>query len=215
MTEKLVVKICGITRPDDALAACAAGADLLGFVFHEKSPRHLPDDAARALAALVNRHYPAVRRVGLFVNKPAETVLSTCRETGMNLAQLHGHESPAFCTRLAAAGLPVIKAFRFGPGAPELPWSEYGCELFLADTYHPQTAGGTGISFDPALLPEGFSLKKTLLAGGLTPENVADAVSRVRPLGVDVSSGVEESPGRKSPDLIRRFIRAARAAAGE
>ena len=208
-----LVKICGITREADALAACEAGADLLGYVLYPKSGRAVtPSDAARIVAAMRARH-PAVRHVGLFVDEPPEAVLAAVAAAGVDLAQLHGAETADICRQVYESGTPVMKALKYGPGAPATDWRDYAdCGFLLCDTYDAALAGGTGRAFNPALLPPDLPMSRVFIAGGLTAATVGGVVRTLRPAGVDVSSAVEASPGVKSPELVREFIASARRA---
>jgi len=198
------VKICGITSLEDALMAAEAGADALGFVFFEKSPRHtLPEQAAGIIASLP----PFVQVVGLFVNAPLEFVNATADRCRLDLVQLHGDESPAYCDAVRRR---VLKVFRVRGVESLVPMADYNVAGFLLDAYSPRAYGGTGATFDwdCAVLAKGRG--PIILAGGLDPDNVASAVATVAPYGVDVSSGVECSPGRKDPEKVRRFIEQAK-----
>jgi phosphoribosylanthranilate isomerase len=202
------VKICGITNLADARAALEAGADMLGFVFCESSPRYVPIETAAAMARELPPH--AVK-VGVFVNPPEPLVTRAILECGLNLLQFHGDEPPEFCTQF---GLMSVKAFRVRDAESLRLLSRYPTDAWLLDTFVPGREGGTGQTFNWELAVEAQKLGKPIfLAGGLTPENVADAVARVRPFAVDVSSGVEAAPGRKDPAKVRAFIRAAKSAA--
>ena len=194
------VKICGITSLDDALMAAEAGADALGFVFFEKSPRHvLPDDAAGIIAALP----PFVQVVGLFVNAPLDLVNATADRCGLDIVQLHGDETPSYCDGVHRR---VMKAFRVRGVESLVPIADYDVAGFLLDAYSPGAYGGTGASFDWDCAIRAKGKGPIILAGGLDPGNVATAVAKVAPYGVDVSSGVESAPGRKDPEKVRRFI---------
>jgi phosphoribosylanthranilate isomerase len=201
------VKICGITNLADAEAAVAAGADALGFNFYEKSPRYLPLQRASEII----RQMPAfVMRAGVFVNAPADFVLSAIRESGLTLLQFHGDESPQFCSQF---GLMSMKAFRIrGPETlKEIP--KYQTHAFLLDAFSSATYGGSGEKFNWDLAVEAQKFGKPIfLAGGLTPENVAEAIRQVHPFGVDVSSGVESAPGKKDHAKVKAFIAAAHGA---
>jgi len=201
------VKICGITNLADALAAIEAGADALGLNFYEKSPRHI----SLKTAAEIARHLPPfVMRAGVFVNADEDLVTRAIGECGLSLLQFHGDEPPEFCTQF---GLMSMKAFRIrdAESLKELP--KFSTDAYLLDAYSPEARGGTGEKFNWDLAVEAQKFgKPVFLAGGLTPENVADAVRKVRPFGVDVSSGVESAPGRKDHAKIRAFIAAVRAA---
>lgn len=201
------IKICGITRLEDAEAAVAAGADALGFLFYLPSPRCVDVDTAAAICRALP---PLVTRVGVFVDAAAEFVRETAGRCGLSALQFHGQETPEFCRRFA---LPVIKAFRVhGPDSlAELP--AYETAAWLLDSFLPGRLGGTGATFNWDLAADAARLgRPVILAGGLTPENVATAVRRVWPYGVDVSSGVESAPGRKDAGKLKAFVAAVRAA---
>lgn len=205
----LRVKICGITNLEDALAAVEAGADALGFVFAESPRRVSPETAAEVIGRL-----PAfVLAVGVFVDEAPERVRRIAREVGLAAVQLHGSEPPEAAQALAP--LACIKAFRIRSRNDLEDLARYRVRGYLVDTYVAGRPGGTGERLDWDML-EGFRPPGPLiLAGGLTPENVAEAVRRVRPYAVDVSSGVEAAPGRKDHTLMKRFIQEARRAASE
>ena len=195
------VKICGITNLADAQAAVEAGADALGFVFYEKSPRRMTLPAA---AKISKQLPPFVMRVGVFVNAAEELITQAIGECGLGLLQFHGDEPPEFCTQF---GVMSMKAFRIrdAESLKELP--KYPTEAWLLDAYSAENLGGTGEKFNWDLAVEAQKFgKPVFLAGGLTPENVAAAVRQVQPFGVDVSSGVESAPGKKDPQKIREFI---------
>ena len=202
----VIVKICGITNLADGLAAAEAGADALGFVFYEQSPRYIGVEAA---AGLIRQLPPLVMKVGVFVNAPEDLVVRAARECGLNLLQFHGEESPEYCLGF---GLMSMKAFRIRDEASLQAVRDYPTDAWLFDTYAAGKIGGTGATFnwDLALQARGWG-RPIFLAGGLTPENVAEAVRRARPYGVDVSSGVEAAPGRKDPARVRAFVQAAKA----
>lgn len=201
------IKICGITRVEDAQAAVAGGADALGFVFHPASPRAINRDRAATITAALG---PFVTTVALFVDADAALVDEVLTATGIQVAQFHGEESPAWCV---AVRRPWIKAIRMAPGLDgETAAARYGgASAWLFDAWHPRQAGGTGCSFDWSRLPAAPA-RPLILAGGLAPENVAEAIGQVKPYAVDVSSGVERAPGRKDPAKIRAFVAAVRAA---
>lgn len=200
-------KICGITRVEDALAAVEAGADALGFVFHDASPRAVtPAQAADIIARLP----PFVTTVGLFVDAPVARVRDMLAQAPLDLLQFHGDESDADCAR---HGRPWIKALRVRPGqdlAAAIA-AHPGARGILLDAWHPEQAGGTGLTFDWRLVPAA-SGKPIILAGGLTPDNVADAIRQVRPYAVDVSGGVEHSKGIKDAARIQAFMAGVRSA---
>ena len=199
------VKICGITNLADAQAAIAAGADALGFNFYEGSPRHI---SLKAAAEISKQLPPFVMRAGVFVNADEDLVARAIAECGLSLLQFHGDELPEFCTQF---GLMSMKAFRIRDveSLKEIP--NYQTDAYLLDAYSPEARGGTGEKFNWDLEIEAQKFGKPIfLAGGLTPENVAEAVRKVRPFGVDVSSGVESSPGKKDHAKIQAFITAVR-----
>ena len=208
MAETTKVKICGITNLEDAAAAVEAGADALGFVFHPKSPRYiLPALAKQIIMGLP----PLVIAVGVFVDEEQQIVRSLMDDCGLELAQLHGHESAAYCHEL---GRPVLKALRVKDRSSFLALAEFqgraGVRGFVLDAFSDQAYGGTGLVIDWQLAAEVARAANVLLAGGLTPDNVAKAIQSVQPYGVDVSSGVEREPGKKDHEKVRAFIRAVR-----
>jgi phosphoribosylanthranilate isomerase len=195
----MLVKICGITRLDDARAAVAAGAGAIGFIFWPKSPRFIDPHRARAIAAALP---PFVTPVGVFVDQPLEYVNGVASLVRLGAAQLHGDETPAFA---AAVSVPVLKAVspeqlddRAWPSPVRL----------LLDVHDPVARGGTGRTIDWAAAAHIAAQREVLLAGGLTPDNVADAIARVRPFGIDVSSGVERAPGIKDHRRLRALFEA-------
>jgi phosphoribosylanthranilate isomerase len=201
------VKICGVTNVAEALAAAEAGADMIGLMFYEQSPRCITLQTALEISRALP---PFVLRVGVFVNPAEELVLRALGDCNLSLLQFHGEETSEFCTQF---GLMSMKAFRIrdAESLKELP--NYQTDAYLLDTYSPGARGGTGEKFNWDLAVEAQKFgKPVFLAGGLTPENVAEAVRKVRPFGVDVSSGVESSPGKKDHAKIRAFIVAVRAA---
>jgi len=196
------IKICGITRVEDALAAEAAGADAVGFIFAPRSKRHVtPRQAAEISAALG----PLIARVGVFVNAPLEEVVETTRALELSAAQLHGDEDAAYAGRLRAH-VRVIKAFPFTPSLDREELLLFPTDAVLLDSLRP----GSGERFSWAQASGLAGTPRLILAGGLTPENVAAGISALRPYGVDVASGVESSPGMKDRGKIQDFVRAAR-----
>lgn len=197
------VKICGLTRPQDVDAAVAAGADALGFVFTPRSKRCLETGLAREL---VERVPAFISRVGLFMDQDIAEIGRVLDTVPLSLLQFHGRESRALC---AAFGLPYVKALAMASGGGAEMATDYpDAAALLLDSHEPGAPGGTGKTFDWASIP---TLPRPLvLAGGLTPDNVARAVREVRPWAVDVSSGVESSPGVKSRDKMNAFIREAK-----
>jgi phosphoribosylanthranilate isomerase len=198
------VKICGITSLDDALLALDAGADALGFVFFENSPRNV--DPERAAAIIANLP-PFIQVVGLFVNAHLDFVNATADRCGLDIIQLHGDETPAYCDSVRRR---VIKVFRVRGMESLAPIADYRVAAYLLDAYSPDAYGGTGSSFNWDCAVAAKRHGAVVLAGGLDPENVASAVAKVRPYGVDVSSGVEAFPGKKDPEKVRRFIEQAK-----
>jgi phosphoribosylanthranilate isomerase len=199
------VKICGITRIEDAIAAAQAGADAIGFVFDLKSPRHVhPDQALKITRALP----PFITTVGLFVNPAPDTVEGVLGHVPLDLIQFHGNEKPEQCRRYHRS---YIKAIHMKPDVDLREMARlYGDAAgLLLDTYVADVAGGSGQAFDWSRIPPDLG-KPVILAGGLTAENVADAVRKVRPFAVDVSSGVEQSKGIKDAGKIANFIEAVR-----
>jgi phosphoribosylanthranilate isomerase len=219
------VKICGITNLEDALFAAEAGADALGFIFYAKSPRCIAPDRAREI---ILRLPPFVAKVGVFVNAPPVSLptpaLSTVEGLGgmkggavkeimahchLDYAQLHGDEPPE---QVAALAPRAIKAVRVRSAADVERLAQYQAVAYLLDAYHPTKPGGTGETWDWELAAAAKRYGPVVLAGGLTPDNVAAAIERVHPYAVDVSSGVEATPGIKDHRKVRRFIIAAKGA---
>ena len=198
------IKICGITNEADASAAVHAGADALGFIFFRGSPRYVEPER---VAGIVGGLPPFVVPVGVFVNASVDEVDEVCENTGIQVAQLHGDESPDFCCKV---GRPVVKALRVRDASWKSDATAYAVGALLLDTYAEDRYGGTGVVFDWRLV-EG-SPHRVILSGGLNPMNVAEAVRSVRPYGVDTGSGVEREPGRKDHGKIRAFVEAARGA---
>ena len=199
------IKICGIKTVTDALAAMDAGADLIGFNFYPKSPRYVDVGKCRDIMSVM-RKYGHMTYVGVFVNASVATICATMETLGLSLAQLHGDESQEMLRVLDGR---AFKAFRGIPKTID-GFSRQGAPSFLLDASVKGSYGGTGVIADwdhAAELAKQYSL---LLAGGLTPWNVAEAVERVRPWGVDVASGVESSPGEKDPAKMRAFVQAVR-----
>jgi phosphoribosylanthranilate isomerase len=199
------VKICGITNAPDALAAVEAGADALGFMFYEPSPRHVSiGEAARIIRELP----PFVMKVGVFVDAEEDLVMRAIGDCGLNMLQFHGRETPEYCTQF---GLMSMKAFRIRDAASLKPLPDYPTDAWLLDAFVADKLGGTGEKFNWDLALEAKKLGRPIfLAGGLTAGNVAGAVEKVQPYGVDVSSGVEAEPGKKDHEKVRAFIQAAK-----
>ena len=202
------VKICGITNLADAQVAADAGADALGFVFYEKSPRFVSMKTAVEISRALP---PFIVRVGVFVNPSEELILKAVAECGLTLLQFHGDEPPEFCAQF---GLMSMKAFRIRDAGSLKDLPKYKTDAWLLDAYSSDTLGGTGGVFNWDLAVEAQKTSRPIfLAGGLTPGNVAEAIRKVRPFGVDVSSGVESSPGKKDHAKVRAFISAAKTVA--
>ena len=199
-----IIKICGIRTLPDALAAIEAGADYLGFNFYPKSVRFIEKSACAEITSVLKREHPQVKLVGVFVNSSVEEIkdiLQTCR---LDLAQLHGDETPEIFAQLTP------HAFRAFRGIPEsnVGYERSGEPAMLIDAAVKGVYGGSGVTADWTAATELAKQYPLLLAGGLTPENVAEAVRRVRPWGVDVASGVESAPGRKDPVKMKAFVQA-------
>ena len=201
------VKICGITRRADAQEAARLGAHALGFVFYAKSPRNIANERAAEIFKAVP---PFVTTVGLFVNPAVREVENVLKEVPLNLLQFHGEEPADFCAQF---GVPYIKAVRVKAGLDLLQYAQiYGAARgLLLDAFVDGTHGGTGTAFDWNLIPRGLPLQ-VILSGGLNPANVAAAICRVAPWAVDVSSGVEASPGIKDPQKVAAFMKEVRSA---
>jgi len=198
-------KICGITRVEDALVAAHAGADAIGLVFYPRSPRAVTVLQAREI---INALPPFVTTVGLFVNATACEINETLDAVALDLLQFHGDETPEECARY---GHPYIKALRVRPGddIAEACRRYKGASGLLLDAFVEGVPGGTGLAFDWGLVPAELD-KPIILAGGLTPENVSEAIEQVRPYGVDVSGGVERSKGIKDARRVEAFVKAVR-----
>lgn len=198
------VKICGITNRADALCAAEQGADALGFIFYETSPRYIrPERVGEILAGLP----PFVTPVGVFVNEPRARILEILRETGLRAVQLHGDEPPEDCKGYP---VPVIRALQVGEGFDPAALKAYPVETFLLDTAKEGFYGGTGETFDWALARAAKACGRVVLSGGINAENVAEAIRSVAPYAVDCGSGVEAEPGRKDHGKLAAFFRAVR-----
>lgn len=195
------VKICGITRSQDAVAAARAGADAIGLVFYPPSPRNIDIGQARQICDALP---PFVSKVALFVNAEAELIREVCDAMPIDIIQFHGNECPDYCQQ---HGLPYIKAIRMREETDLHKEREHYAvaSALLVDAYKAGVPGGTGESFDWSLIPDDLA-GEIILAGGLTPDNVSDAITQVHPWAVDVSGGVEESPGVKSHKAIESFM---------
>ena len=196
------VKICGITHPEDASEAVKQGADALGFIF-APSPRRVVPELARDM---IQRLPPFIQTVGVFVDEDLATIRDIVNYCGLDRVQLHGNESPEFCRELMPR---TLKAFRLKDTSSLLPIRTYKGEVgaILLDTYQRGLRGGTGKTFDWALAIKAKEFgMPVILSGGLKPSNIAQAISTVRPDAVDVNSGVEMSPGKKSPALMKALM---------
>lgn len=203
----VIVKICGITNVEDGLLAAEAGANALGFIFYKQSPRYVPIE--KAAAVIRNLPEPIVK-VGVFVDADEDTVDRAIRECGLNLLQFHGGESPEYCVQF---GLMSMKAFQVRDAQSLSRMTDFKTDAWLLDAYSPDKLGGTGEKFNWDLAIEARKLGRPIfLAGGLTADNVAEAVRHVEPYAVDVSSGVEASPGKKDHGKVKAFIDAAKGA---
>jgi phosphoribosylanthranilate isomerase len=199
------VKICGITSLEDALIAVETGADALGFVFYPASPRHVSPEQA---AEIIQNLPPFVQTVGLFVNEAVATVNATADLCGLDVVQLHGEEPPAYCDTIRRR---VIKAFRVKDITTLDSLQDYHVSGYLLDAWFPAAHGGTGKTFNWDIAAEAVQRGRCIiLAGGLTPDNIAESIRLVHPYAVDVSSGVESAPGRKDAARVKCFVESAK-----
>ncbi|OGW34515.1 MAG: N-(5'-phosphoribosyl)anthranilate isomerase [Nitrospirae bacterium GWC2_56_14] len=194
------IKICGITNLEDAMAAAEDGADALGFIFYKKSPRYVEPSKA---AEIVRQLPPFITPVAVFVNEREEKIRDIQFTTGIKVLQFHGDERPEFCDRFATR---VIKAFQVKDKESIKHMAHYHVGAFLLDSYKDGERGGTGTIFDWHLAVVAKTFGRVILAGGLTPENVAEAVKLVQPYGVDVAGGVEREKGLKDHAKLKKFI---------
>ena len=200
------VKVCGITNPVDARAAADAGADAIGLVFAE-SPRRVSVERAREIAAALPE---GVSKVGVFVDAEPEEVLRIAREVGLDYAQLHGDEPPEALAEIREGGVGVMKALRVRNAESLVDVERYEADLFLLDAWSAEARGGTGARFDWELAKSLRGRDNILVSGGLGPENVREAIEYFEPYGVDASSSLEERPGKKNGERVRRFVGAAK-----
>ncbi|MCH8313678.1 MAG: phosphoribosylanthranilate isomerase [Nitrospinae bacterium] len=198
------VKICGMTNLEDTLLAVKGGADAVGFIFYKKSLRNV---SAKTVKTIVAALPPFIETVGVFVNESADRINRIVDSCKLSAVQLHGNESPAFCKKIRRK---VIKAVRVKGKDSFDGLSSYKVSAFLLDACSDQQQGGTGETFDWRLVSEGKKYGPVILAGGLDPSNVAHAIQKVKPYGVDVCSGVEKIPGIKDPSRLKAFIKAAK-----
>ena len=202
-----LVKICGITNASDARVAADAGADAVGFVFADSSRRVDVEEARRISLALPGH----ILRVGVFVDEEAAEVLRISRQVGLDFAQLHGDETPETVTAVRRGGVKVMKALRVRRDALSLEALDaYEADLILLDAHSERTRGGTGERFDWEVAKSSTGRDNIVVSGGLDPENVREAVEFFEPYGVDASSSLEDEPGRKNGERVRRFVLAAR-----
>ncbi|MCK4908367.1 MAG: phosphoribosylanthranilate isomerase [Planctomycetes bacterium] len=194
-----LVKICGLTNRQDALAAVDYGADMLGFVFTRSVRQISPAKAAEIIKVLPEN----IITVGVFVNEPAGQLEDIARRCHLSLAQLHGSETRQYTRKLS---VPFIKAFRAADKGVLGTIADFCVETFILDAYDPGQAGGTGKRVDWQIAAKAAKLGRVILAGGLNPENVTEAIKTVNPYGVDISSGIEISPGQKDHGKMRKFI---------
>lgn len=200
------VKVCGITGPEDAHLAAESGADAIGLLFAE-SPRRVSVERAREISAALP---PEVARVGVFVNASDKEVLRTAREAGLDYAQLHGDETPDTVAAVREGGVKVVKALRVRDADSLARMDGYAADLYLLDSFSAKARGGTGERFDWALAEALKGCDNILISGGITPDNVREALEFFEPHGVDASSSLESAPGEKDADRVRRFVGAAK-----
>ena len=200
------VKVCGITNPDDARVAADAGADAIGLIFAE-SPRRVSVERAREIAAALPE---GVLKVGVFVDADPGEVLRIAREVGLDYAQLHGDEPPEAVAEIRAGGVGVMKALRVRNAEALAAVERYEADLFLLDAWSAKARGGTGARFDWELAKSLRGRDNIVVSGGLDPENVREAIAFFEPYGVDASSSLEDRPGKKNGERVRRFVSAAK-----
>jgi len=198
------LKICGITKKDQALEIAHLGVDALGFIFYPKSPRFIdPDDARKIIQVLP----PFVKTVGVFVDESFDQIIKSVRQSSVDLVQLHGSETPEYCNHLSKARVPWIKAFRVNDDFDSGVLKKYPGKHFLLDAWSDDAYGGTGKTIDWDKIKPLFQDNHLILAGGINPENVKLAINTTHPYGIDVSSGVEKSPGDKSLSKVKALIK--------
>lgn len=196
------IKICGITNKVDAVNASRLGADMLGFVFCKGSKRYVTTASA---SGIVNELPPSIGKVGVFADESREDVLRIAEDVGLDTLQFHGNETPEYCASFRP-DYKVIKAFRLKDAADLKKVNDYDVDYYLFDTYQDGRLGGTGKTFDWNMLKDFEVLKPVMISGGLKADNVVSAIKELVPFGVDVSSGVEKSPGKKDLGLLTKFI---------
>ncbi len=195
------VKICGITNNDDALLSAELGADAIGFIFVKESPRYITPYDARKIIKLLP---PFITPVGVVADATREEISDLIKATGIHCLQLHGSEPPDFC---AVTSVPAYKSFRINDGFDMQILFDYKVPAYLLDTYVEGTIGGTGKTFDWDIAVKAKTFGKIILSGGLTPENIAEAVKKVQPYAVDLNSGVESAPGKKDKNKLERVFK--------
>ena len=200
------IKVCGITNSEDGALAAGSGADAIGLVFAE-SPRKVSVEEAREIADTLP---DGVLKVGVFVNEEPGEVLRLAREVGLDYAQLHGDETPETVTFLREAGVKVMKALRVRDAGSLAAMDGYGADLIMLDAWSEKVRGGTGVRFDWTLAKSLKGRDNIVVSGGLGPDNVREAISFFEPYGVDASSSLEEAPGKKDGERVRRFVSAAK-----
>jgi Phosphoribosylanthranilate isomerase len=207
----VLVKVCGITNLDDALAAAEAGADALGFNFYQRSPRYVKPETARPIVDRLQADYPNLLSVGVFVNESLEAIRKIAAAAGVSALQLHGNETPEYCKALR--GHHLIKVFSASDKFAPQTVLDYDVQAIMLDAVDKEAFGGTGKLSNWAVARETRELvPKLFLAGGLSAENVADAIHQVNPFAVDACSRLESAPGRKDQSRVRAFVAAVRAA---
>jgi len=209
------IKICGITTLDDGRAALESGADMLGFNFYRPSPRFIAPETARTIIDSLRQQNETqpFKSVGIFVNEPIEQLVRAVSISGVDSVQLHGDESPEYCSSVKSnlGGIAVVKALRVGPNFEPGDAANYQVDAIMLDAFHNQLRGGTGLVIDWHMARAVSAVVDRLfLSGGLSPDNVAEAIAAVQPYAVDACSSLESVPGRKDPMRMNSFVRAAR-----
>lgn len=202
------IKICGITNKQDAINAAGLGVDMLGFVCYKKSKRYVEPKIIRDIASELP---PDIAKVGVFVDEDPVKVSEIAQDCLFDMLQFHGEESPEYCDKFKDS-YKIIKAFRIKDKGSLKGINDYNADYYMLDTYSTKLAGGTGECFDWNVLAGYELLKPVILSGGLTPLNVVQAIEVVSPYGVDVSSGIEKSPGKKDIELMKKFVEKVRKA---
>lgn len=196
------IKICGITNKKDAIITAGLKPDMMGFVFYSGSKRYVEPRIVRDIA---NELPPYIAKVGVFVDMDKNKVIEIAEECTLDMLQFHGDETPDYCAGFGDS-YKIIKAFRIKDSASLKGINDYNVDFYMLDSYSSKEKGGTGESFDWKIIENFEFLKPVILSGGLTPGNVRNAIEKFSPYGVDVSSGVEISPGKKDSDLMKKFV---------